>query len=64
MAALPRAATTLRSVLNATGVVLHTNLGRAALSAAAVDALATAASYVDVEFDVRDGSRARRGRGP
>ncbi len=63
VAALPRAATTLRSVLNATGVVLHTNLGRAALSAAAVDALATAASYVDVEFDVRDGSRARRGRG-
>ena len=63
VAALPRGATTLRPVLNATGVVLHTNLGRAALSAAAVDALGTAASYVDVEFDVADGSRARRGRG-
>ena len=63
LAALPLRATTLRPVLNATGVVLHTNLGRAPLSPAAVDAVATAAGYVDVEFDVADGSRARRGRG-
>ncbi len=63
VAALPLRATTLRPVLNATGVVLHTNLGRAPLSAAAVDAVRTAAGYVDVEFDVTDGSRARRGRG-
>jgi L-seryl-tRNA(Ser) seleniumtransferase len=62
-AALPARATTLRPVLNATGVVLHTNLGRAPLSPAAVEALATAAGYVDVEYDVADGSRARRGRG-
>ena len=62
-AALPAGATTLRPVLNATGVVLHTNLGRAPLSAAAVAALEVAAGHVDVEYDVADGSRARRGRG-
>ena len=62
-AALPAAATTLRPVLNATGVVLHTNLGRAALSPAAVEALGIASGAVDVEYDVVDGSRARRGRG-
>ncbi|XRQ09887.1 L-seryl-tRNA(Sec) selenium transferase [Actinomadura welshii] len=60
---LPDTATTLRRVINATGVVLHTNLGRAPLSPAATEALATAAGYVDVEFDVADGGRARRGRG-
>jgi L-seryl-tRNA(Ser) seleniumtransferase len=63
VAALPQRRTTLRPVLNATGVVLHTNLGRAPLSPAAVDAVRTAAGYVDVEYDVGDGSRARRGRG-
>ncbi|MCU1658671.1 MAG: L-seryl-tRNA(Sec) selenium transferase [Pseudonocardiales bacterium] len=60
---LPDGATSLQRVINATGVVLHTNLGRAPLSPAAVQALATAAGYVDVEFDLTDGSRARRGRG-
>jgi len=63
LAALPVRATTLRPVLNATGVVLHTNLGRAPLSAAAVEAVVTAAGYVDVEYDAASGSRARRGRG-
>jgi len=63
VAALPVRATTLRPVLNATGVVLHTNLGRAPLSAAAVEAVAAAAGYVDVEYDVATGDRARRGRG-
>jgi L-seryl-tRNA(Ser) seleniumtransferase len=62
-ALLPAAATSLRPVVNATGVVLHTNLGRAPLSPAAVAALGTAASYVDVEYDVASGERARRGRG-
>lgn len=61
--ALPVAATSLRRVVNATGVVVHTNLGRAPLSPAARAALAEAAGYVDVEFDLADGSRARRGRG-
>jgi L-seryl-tRNA(Ser) seleniumtransferase len=60
---LPASATTLRPVINATGVVLHTNLGRARLSPAALDAVATAGTYVDVEYDVVTGQRARRGRG-
>jgi len=63
VAALPERATTLRQVVNATGVVLHTNLGRAALSSAAVDALCAAAGHTDVELDLATGRRARRGRG-
>jgi len=63
VADLPRAATSLRQVLNATGVVLHTNIGRAPLSPSAVEAMVTAAAYVDVEFDLGTGARARRGRG-
>lgn len=61
-AALPRSSTSLEPVLNATGIVVHTNLGRAPLSAAAVAALVRAAGYVDVEFDLETGARARRGR--
>ncbi|MFF5175719.1 L-seryl-tRNA(Sec) selenium transferase [Micromonospora sp. NPDC000089] len=60
LAALPAPAP--RSVLNATGVVLHTNLGRAPLSPAAVDAVVAAAGNTDVELDLRTGRRARRGR--
>lgn len=60
LAALP--APTPRAVLNATGVVLHTNLGRAPLSGAAVAALVAAAGCTDVELDLRTGRRARRGR--
>jgi L-seryl-tRNA(Ser) seleniumtransferase len=56
-------ATTLRPVLNATGVVVHTNLGRAPLSDDAVRALIAASGYADVEFDLVDGKRASRGRG-
>ncbi|MDW5325738.1 L-seryl-tRNA(Sec) selenium transferase [Plantactinospora sp. KLBMP9567] len=63
LAALPETAAGLRPVLNATGVVLHTNLGRAPLSAAAVDAVVAAAGHTDVELDLRTGRRARRGRG-
>ncbi|MGB2570024.1 L-seryl-tRNA(Sec) selenium transferase [Micromonospora citrea] len=60
LAALP--APTPRAVLNATGVVLHTNLGRAPLSDAAVEAVVAAAGHTDVELDLRTGRRARRGR--
>jgi L-seryl-tRNA(Ser) seleniumtransferase len=63
VAALPQEATTLRRVLNATGVVLHTNLGRAPLSAAAASAVQLAGGYVDVEYDAASGARASRGRG-
>jgi L-seryl-tRNA(Ser) seleniumtransferase len=61
--ALPPAATTLRPVLNATGVVLHTNLGRAPLGEAAREALAVAAGTCDVELDLATGGRGRRGAG-
>ncbi|OBA87097.1 L-seryl-tRNA(Sec) selenium transferase [Mycobacteriaceae bacterium 1482268.1] len=62
-ALLPVSATSLRPVINATGVVVHTNLGRAPLSQAAVDAVVTASGATDVEFDLESGRRARRGRG-
>jgi L-seryl-tRNA(Ser) seleniumtransferase len=61
-AALPGTAGGLRPVLNATGVVLHTNLGRAALSDAARDAVLAAGGHTDVELDLHTGRRARRGR--
>ena len=54
-------ATALSPVLNATGVIIHTNLGRAPLSEAARNALVTAAGYVDLELDLRDGKRSKRG---
>jgi L-seryl-tRNA(Ser) seleniumtransferase len=63
VAELPPRATTLTPVINATGVVVHTNLGRAPLSAAAVQALAAAAGNCDVEFDLGEGVRAQRGKG-
>ncbi|KOS58163.1 L-seryl-tRNA(Sec) selenium transferase [Rhodococcus rhodochrous] len=63
VALLPAGATTLRRVVNATGVVVHTNLGRAPLSRAAVDAVSTAAGATDVELDLATGRRGRRGRG-
>jgi L-seryl-tRNA(Ser) seleniumtransferase len=60
---LPATATTLRPVLNATGVLLHTNLGRAPLSPAARHALDVAAGTCDVELDLTTGARGARGRG-
>lgn len=48
-------------VLNATGVIVHTNLGRAPLSPQAIEALEAAAGYVDVEFDLETGLRGKRG---
>ena len=64
VAELPATAASITSVLNATGVLVHTNLGRAPLSQAARDALAAAAGTCDVEFDLASGTRARqRGQG-
>ena len=60
---LPGIAATLTPVINATGVLLHTNLGRAPLSAAAKDAIQVAAGSTDLEFDLASGLRGRRGRG-
>lgn len=51
----------LRPVINATGVILHTNLGRAPLADSAVEHLgATAASYSNLEFEVDAGVRGKR----
>jgi len=63
VAELPARASALTPVLNATGVLVHTNLGRAPLSAAAADAIVAAAGNCDVEFDLASGTRARRGAG-
>lgn len=49
-----------RPVLNATGVILHTNLGRAPLSSAALEAVALAAGYSDLEYDLGSGERGSR----
>ncbi len=52
---------TLRPVINATGVIIHTNLGRAPLSEAAQQAIIdAAASYSTLEFDLDSGQRGSR----
>jgi L-seryl-tRNA(Ser) seleniumtransferase len=51
----------LRPVINATGVILHTNLGRAPLSDAVIDHIRTvAACYSNLEFELADGKRGER----
>jgi len=51
----------LRRVINATGIVLHTNLGRAPLADAALDAIsAVAAGYSNLELDLERGARGSR----
>src|SRR5947209_2160309 len=61
LAALPTTASSLRPVLNATGVLVHTNLGRSPLSAAAVEAIVAASGTTDVELDLATGRRGPRG---
>lgn len=54
-------APSLRKVINATGVILHTNLGRAPISRAALEHLSEIASgYSNLEFDLENGERGRR----
>jgi L-seryl-tRNA(Ser) seleniumtransferase len=60
---IPPVAASLTPVINATGVIVHTNLGRAPLSPAAVEAIAAAAGNCDVEFDLAAGARGPRGSG-
>ena len=48
-------------VINATGVIIHTNLGRAALSENARKAVENASAYCTLEYDLETGKRGRRG---
>jgi len=50
----------LRPVINATGVILQTNLGRAPLSPAAIEAMRRVAAYSNLEYDLRAGRRGSR----
>ncbi len=53
----------IRSVINATGIILHTGLGRAPLAQQAVDAICQAAGYCNVETDLVSGDRTQRTKG-
>ena len=50
----------LHRVLNATGVLVHTNLGRAPLPQAALDRIVDASGYSNLEYDLSSGSRGSR----
>ncbi|MFH1111436.1 MAG: L-seryl-tRNA(Sec) selenium transferase [Planctomycetota bacterium] len=59
---LERSTPSLRRVINATGIVLHTGLGRAPLCDAAIEAIVEGASgYCNLEYDLSSGERGRRG---
>jgi len=61
MAVAQSVAPSLRRVINATGVVLHTNLGRAPLAAAAIDAIVRVAQgFSNLEYDLASGARGSR----
>jgi L-seryl-tRNA(Ser) seleniumtransferase len=60
-ALMARERPSLRALFNATGVILHTNLGRAPLTPAAIDAItATAGGYTNLEYDLERGERGSR----
>jgi len=50
----------LRRVINATGIILHTNLGRAPLAASCLDAAAAASGFCNLELDLETGKRSSR----
>lgn len=50
----------LRDVINATGVIVHTNLGRAPLSKAAIEAIGSVGGYSNLEYDLAQGERGSR----
>jgi len=58
--ALDIIAPSLRPVINATGVIVHTNLGRAPLSRAALQAIGQAGGYSNLEYDLHEGERGSR----
>ena len=61
---LERERASIRPVINATGVLLHTGLGRAPLAREAIDAVAAVArGYCNLELDLEDGERGRRTSG-
>jgi L-seryl-tRNA(Ser) seleniumtransferase len=53
-------APSLRPVINATGVIIHTNLGRAPLSKASLDAITNTSGYSNLEYDLAKGERGSR----
>ncbi|MCA9178700.1 MAG: L-seryl-tRNA(Sec) selenium transferase, partial [Planctomycetales bacterium] len=61
LAATMDRASKLRTTINATGVLLHTNLGRSPLAVAARERMAQVAGYANVELDLAEGRRSQRG---
>jgi L-seryl-tRNA(Ser) seleniumtransferase len=53
--------TALKRVINATGVIIHTNLGRAPLSGQAQESIVEASGYCSLEYDLETGKRGKRG---
>jgi L-seryl-tRNA(Ser) seleniumtransferase len=60
-AASDAASSELREVINATGIVIHTNLGRAPLAQKAIEAMNQVAGCANLEVDLAQGQRGRRG---